>query len=181
MKNRIRLSLLPLTAVLFTGLSHTQTPALANPRMLYPDSPGASQTCVVPINPETGLYEVALLSELMLISATSESECKMFAISKQRIKIVGMDDEPQNLCVNVGAGARNGRFYLENCDDVSVTGWEVKGTSTSSSRVRSLGGIFNNQCFTIPGLASKRAKFPLPILPATCKKNAAQELKFFAE
>lgn len=181
MKNRIRLSLLLLTAFLFTGLSHAQTPALANALMLYPDTPGASQTCIAPVNLETGRYKIALGSQLMLISATSESECKLFVISKQRIRVAGMDDDPQNLCVNVGAGARNGIFNLENCDDVSVTGWEVNGTSTSSSRVRSLGGVFNNQCFTIPSLANPRAKFPLPILPATCMENAAEELKFFVE
>ena len=177
MKYRPAFSLLPLVVVLFAELAHAQPTGSKKPRMLYPDFPGASQTCVVPIDQATRRIKVAPLSELMLISANSEAQCQVFVISNQRISIAGRPD----LCVNVAAAAHRGQLYLEACEDVSVTGWEIKGTSTSSSRVRALGGPFDNMCWAIPSLGDEKAKFPLRVLPAVCQKNVSNELKFFVE
>ncbi|MEB3124654.1 MAG: hypothetical protein VKL00_03270 [Synechococcales bacterium] len=181
MKYRPAFSLLPLAVVLFAELAHAQPTGSKKPRMLYPDFPGASQTCVVPIDQATRRINVAPSSdertELMLISANSEAQCQVFVISKQRISIAGRPD----LCVNIGGSARRGLLYLEKCGDVSVTGWEIKGTSTSSSRVRALGGLFDNMCWEIPSLSDEKAKYPLRVLPAVCQKNVANQLKFFVE
>lgn len=177
MKYSPAFSLLPLAVVLFAELAHAQPIGSKKPRMLYPDFPGASQTCVVPIDQATRRIKVAPLSELMLITASSEVQCQVFVISRQRISLAGRPD----LCVNIGAAAHRGQLYLEACKDVSVTSWEINGTSSSSSRLRALGGPFDNMCWAIPSLGDEKAIFPLRVLPAVCQKNVANELKFFAE
>jgi len=177
MKYRPAFSLLPLAVVLFAELAHAQPTGSKKPQELYPDFPGASQTCVVPIDQNTVRYKLALGSELMLISASSEAQCQVFVVSKKRISVVGRPD----LCVNIGASARRGLLYLEKCGDVSVTGWDITATSTTSSRVRALGDPFDNMCWEIPSLGDEKAKFPLRVLPAVCQKNVANQLKFFVE
>ncbi len=151
--------------------------APAKARMLYPDGGGLSQSCVVPMDPQTRRYKLAAGAELMLANATSGAQCSVFQVSAQRIAIAGQP----NLCVNIGAGSRSGNVYLEACNDVSVTGWDIAGNATTSARVRAVGGPFNNQCWAVPGLADPNVKFPTPVVPADCKRNAAQELKFFVE
>jgi hypothetical protein len=146
-------------------------------RLIYPDAPGTSKTCVVPVDPATNRFELALLSELKLIDASSGGQCELFVVSKQRISIVGHPD----LCVNIGAGASRGMLYLEACRDVSVTSWDIKATAAESSRLRSVGGPFDNMCWAIPNLANENAQFPLRVQPALCQKNVDNELKFFVE
>jgi hypothetical protein len=146
-------------------------------RLIYPDAPGTSKTCVVPVDPATNRFKLALLSELKLIDASAGGQCELFVASKQRISIIGHPD----LCVNIAAGASRGVLYLEACRDVSVTGWDIKATAAESSRLRSLGGPFDNMCWAIPNLADGNAKFPLRVQPALCQKNVDNELKFFIE
>jgi hypothetical protein len=177
MRNRLTLFLLSLAASILPELSHAQSTAPNKARLIYPDAPGTSQTCVVPVDPATNRFKLAPLSELKLISASSEGQCKLFVVSKKRISIIGRPD----LCVNIGAGASRGVLYLEACRDVSVTGWDIKATAAESSRLRSLGGPFDNMCWAIPNLSDENAKFPLRVQPATCQKNVDNELKFFVE
>jgi hypothetical protein len=164
----------------FVANGGSATPAAkaapAKARMLYPDYPGASQTCLIPIDPDTRRYKVAEGSQLVLSLATSGAQCSVFVVSRQRITLAGKP----NLCVNVGASARAGFAYLEACKDVSVTGWDIAATSTTSSRIRAVGGPHNNTCFALPQIADERVKMPVVELQP-CKANAAQDMKFFLE
>lgn len=108
--------------------------------MVYPDYPGASQTCVVAVDPVTRREKVEVTSELML-SANSRG-CKAFVVKGNRIASAANP----NLCVNVGAGAHRAALYLEECNDVSVRRWDAKGSATDAARIRAEGGPFDNMC-----------------------------------
>ena len=177
MRNRSTLFLLYLAAFMLPEMSYAQSSVPNKARLIYPDAPGASQTCVVPVDPDTNRFKLELLSELKLIGTSSEGQCKLFVVSKRRISIIGRPD----LCVNIAAGAGRGILYLEACRDVSVTGWDIKATAAESSRLRSLGGPYDNMCWAIPNLGNENAKFPLRVQPAPCQKNVDNELKFFVE
>jgi hypothetical protein len=169
--------LLITSSIVFSSAVNAQSASKSKGQIIYPDLPGFSQTCVVPIDQDTVRYKLASGSELMLVSATSEAQCQVFVVSKKRISVVGRPD----LCVNIAASARRGVLYLEQCKDVSVASWNITASSTQSSRIRSLGEPFDNMCWTIPNSSNEEAKFPLRVQPAVCQKNMANEIKFFVE
>lgn len=145
----------------------------SKPQYIYPDWPGASQSCVVPIDPETKRYAVKPLAELMLSNCTP-AQGLIFNVTPQRISIAGKP----NLCVNISAGARQAVLYLEECRDTEVKGWESKGVDKDSGRLRAVGGLWDNQCLAIPELANPNAKFPLRVNAVACA-GGGRDLKFF--
>lgn len=149
-------------------------PKPGKPQLIYPDFPGASQTCVVPIDPATKRYKVAAGSELMLANCNA-AQGRIFSVSPGRI---GIASQP-NLCVNVSAGAHQATLYLEDCKDAAVKKWEAAGTSTASARLRAVGGNWNDLCWAAPAIGNNNVRLPIPVNAVPCQ--GAKDQKFFIE
>jgi hypothetical protein len=167
--SRIR-SLVLILGAISGSLAH----AAGKPELIYPDAPGSSQSCVVPVNPATKRISLAAGAELMLMNCKA-SQGWVFHVSKDRIAIAGKP----GLCLNLGAGARRGIVYLEQCKDTTVKSWDAVGSAVEARRIRAVGGTWNNQCWSIPQLANEKAKFPIPVELDDCK--AGRDLTFFIE
>jgi hypothetical protein len=79
-------------------------PTSSKPQYIYPDGPGASQSCVVPMDPDKKRYSVAAGAELTLTDCNTV-QGKIFNVSPSRISVAGKP----NLCVNISAGAHQRR------------------------------------------------------------------------
>jgi Ricin-type beta-trefoil lectin domain len=149
------------------------TPA-AQAKLLYPDVAGASQSCVVPVDPDTRRYSVKPLAKLALINC-APNQGKMWVVSRNRITVAGRPD----LCVGAAAGARSADLYLETCAGVNVDSWDLAANATQSTPMRIAGGMFANQCVSIPELNnSSNPPMPYFIQLKDCGRN---DLKFFLE
>lgn len=148
--------------------------AAAPAKLLYPDFAGASQSCVVPVDPETRRYSVKPQAKLALINC-APNQGKLWVVSRNRITVAGRPE----LCVGASAGASSADLYLEACADVNVDSWDLAANATQSARMRIAGGMFANQCVNIPQL-NNPANPPMPyfIQVKDCGRN---DLKFFLE
>jgi hypothetical protein len=57
--------------------------------MIYPDYGGASQSCVIPIDPQTRRFRVIEGAVLALGANPPLDQCKTLLVSRQRISIAG--------------------------------------------------------------------------------------------
>jgi hypothetical protein len=143
------------------------------PQMIYPDVPGASQTCLIPVDPMSRRFKVAVGSALVLSAKCSPSQGAIFLVAKDAIRVAGKP----NLCVNISAGAHAAQPYLENCADTEVKNWDVGGSSSASARIRSVGGLWDNQCWSVRDIQNDRARYPLDVDAVACRPG--KDPKFF--
>ena len=156
--------------------AHPVAPAAPADRatLIYPDVPGASQLCLVPINPDTRRYSVNAMSQLALINCTP-NQGTIWVVQRNRITVAGRPD----LCVAASAGAHSADLYLESCKDSNVSGWEAGGNATQSARLRITGGLFANQCLSVPQLNDPaNPRLPYTVQLKSCGRD---DLKFFVE
>jgi hypothetical protein len=146
----------------------------AKKRLIYPDVAGASQTCVMPVDEKTRRVRMDAGARLMLVACSADN-ASAFALANRQLVLAARPD----LCVTVSAGARQAHLVIDRCQDSNVTAWEATGTSTAAARIRVAGGVFDNQCWSIPRLADP-ANPPLPydLVLKDCGKG---DMRFFVE
>lgn len=146
-----------LLAAPFAVLAAPPAPAaVAKARLIYPDVPGASQLCVMPLDEKTRRPRAAAGSRLMLVQCQAAMG-SAFALDRGRITLAGQPD----LCVTVAANARTADLVVSACQGSNVPAWEASGSATQAARVRAAGGVFQNQCWSAPQLDDP-ANPPLP-------------------
>ena len=139
----------------------------AQPRgkYIYPDYPGASQSCVIA---RGGKWVEGAL--LMLDTCPGDRSANRFVRAGDAMKI----DKADGLCAGVAPGAKQ-LVVLQKCGGPGAA-WTASASATTSAAVRSANGT----CWTIPKMAVDDAKFPFEIVAAPCAKDDKQ-LKFFFE
>lgn len=147
----------------------TAAAAAAQPRgeMIYPDYPGASQSCIVP---RDGKWVEG--APLTLDNCPSDSSANRFKRGSDAISI----DKAEGLCVGVLRGGPKPVAALQKCGDASAK-WSSSFKSGDSATVRSP----DNACWTIPKIVDENAKFPFAVEIAPCDPKADKQLKFFFE
>jgi hypothetical protein len=128
--------------------------------MIYPDFPGASQSCLSALG---GRWEVGAAVVLGNCKVPAD---KRFVRSGDTIAI----DKRAGLCVDA---APNGKLVLGPCQ--SAAKWDTGATSSEAQAVRSRSGT----CWAIPALADDKAKFPFEAVVVPCSPDASKNLKFF--
>ena len=139
----------------------------AQPRgkYIYPDYPGASQSCVIA---RGGKWVEGAL--LVLDTCPGDRSANRFVRAGDAMKI----DKADGLCAGVAPGAKQ-LVVLQKCGGPGAA-WTASASATTSAAVRSANGI----CWTIPKMAVDNAKFPFEIVAAPCA-NEDKQLKFFFE
>ena len=139
--------------------------ARPNGEYIYPDYPGASQSCVIA---RGGKWVEGAL--LVLDTCPGDRSANRFVPAGDAIKI----DKADGLCAGVAPGAKP-LVVLQKCGGPGAA-WTASASATTSAAVRSANGI----CWTIPKMAVDNAKFPFEIVAAPCA-NEDKQLKFFFE
>lgn len=139
----------------------------AQPRgeYIYPDYPGASQSCVIA---RGGKWVEG--ASLVLDTCPGDRSANRFVRGDDALKI----DKADGLCAGVAQGAKP-LVVLQKCGDAGAA-WSAGASATESGPVRSTNGA----CWTIPKMTVDDAKFPFEIVAAPCEKEDKQ-LKFFFE
>lgn len=112
--------------------------------MIYPDIPGASQSCVVPS------YMKWTPGTPLVLTNCPKGGSASFIRSNNTIAVAGQP----GLCVGVARGAQRPVIALQKCSEASTT-WTSRASSTASARVESKDG----RCWIIPKLPAN-ANFP---------------------
>lgn len=133
---------------------------------IYPDTPGASQSCVAA---RDGRWEAGVA--LVLHNCNLPAD-KVFVRAAGNILI----DKHPGLCVDAlqPPGAASTKLVLAACDRVSTT-WQSDADSANANVVRSASGL----CWNIPALADQNATFPFEAFAQACSPDAAKDQKFF--
>ncbi|MFT4097619.1 MAG: ricin-type beta-trefoil lectin domain protein [Rhodoblastus sp.] len=135
--------------------------------MIYPDFPGASQSCVVA---RGGKWIEG--AQLALDTCPGDGSANRFVRTGDALKI----DKAEGLCVGVAQGAPRPLVALQKCGAPGA-GWSADYKQGEPTVVRSS----EKQCWTIPKLADDKAKFPFEIVAAPCDPKADKQLRFFFE
>ena len=135
--------------------------------MIYPDYPGASQSCIIARGSKW--VEGA---QLVLDRCPGGPGANRFLRAGEALQI----DKADGLCVGVARSGPKPLAALQKCGDAG-TKWSSSTKSTDAASVRSA----DNECWTIPKLPDDKAKFPFEILIAPCAAKADDQLKFFFE
>lgn len=128
-----------------------------------------------PLAPPTpfSCAELGAGAALVLSAQCSPSQGTIFLVSKDALRIAGKP----NLCVNINAGARAAQPYLDICADTEVKRWDAGGSSTAAARLRSVGGLWANQCRSVRDIQNNKARFQLDADAVDCRPG--KNLKFF--
>ncbi|MCC2109266.1 MAG: hypothetical protein KDJ40_17535, partial [Hyphomicrobiales bacterium] len=132
---------------------------------IYPDYPGASQSCVIA---RDGKWVEGAL--LVLDTCPGDRSANRFVRVGDAMEI----DKADGLCAGVALGAKP-LVMLRKCGGPGAA-WAASASATASAAVRSANGT----CWTIPKMVVDDAKFPFEIFAAPCAKDDKQ-LKFFFE
>lgn len=134
--------------------------------MIYPDTPGASSSCV---GARDGRWEAGVA--LVLRNCRLPGD-KVYVRAGGAILI----DKRPGLCIDAqqAPGARAARLVLAACDRAS-TQWQSDADSLNAQPVRSANGL----CWNIPALADQNAKFPFEAFAVPCSPDTAKNQKFF--
>ena len=129
--------------------------------MIYPDAPGASQSCV---KANGGRWQAGVA--LVLDNCRLPGD-NVFARSGGTVVIERQPD----LCVALSKGDT---LVLAACNG-QQSKWQSSADSLNAQAVRSSEGM----CWTISALADLNAKFPLAITAEPCDPDAGKNPKFF--
>jgi hypothetical protein len=129
--------------------------------MIYPDVPGASQSCV---KASGGRWQAGVALVLDNCKVPGDN---VFARSGGTVVI----EKQPGLCV---ALSKADTLVLAACDSQQAT-WQSDADSINAKAVRSSAGM----CWNIPALADPKAKFPFPITAGPCNPDATKNPKFF--
>lgn len=135
--------------------------------MIYPDFPGASQSCVMA---RGGKWIEG--AQLVLDNCPGDGSSNRFLRTKDMLAI----DKADGLCAGVARGGPKPLATLQKCGGAE-TAWSAASKQTDSGVVRSPA----NECWTIPKLADDKAKFPFEIVVAPCEPKPDRQIKFFFE
>ncbi|MCB1542674.1 MAG: RICIN domain-containing protein [Rhodoblastus sp.] len=134
---------------------------------IYPEYPGASQSCIVV---RGGKWVEGAL--LVLDTCPGDGSPNRFLRAGSEIRI----DKTAGLCVGVAQGGAKTLVALQKCGDAGAQ-WSTTYKNFEAAALRSS----DNACWTIPKLADEKAKFPFEIVVAPCDPKADRQLKFFFE
>ena len=134
--------------------------------MIYPDYPGASQSCVIA---RGGKWVEG--APLVLDRCPGGPGANRFMRAGEAITI----DKADGLCVGIARGGPKPVAALQKCGDPG-TKWSsaYKDKDMEAGVVRSS----DNECWSIPKLADDNAKVPFEVLVASCDPKADKQLKF---
>ncbi len=135
--------------------------------MIYPDFPGASQSCVVA---RGGKWIEG--AQLALDNCPGGASANRFLRSGDAIRI----DKADGMCVGVARGGPKPLAAIQTCGQAGTT-WSSNPKPGEAGTVRSA----DNECWTIPKLADDNAKFPFEIIVAPCDPKADKQVRFFFE
>lgn len=134
--------------------------------MIYPDFPGASQSCIgIEGRLQTGATPV-------LHNCKLPADRIFVRNAEGRLSI----DKNPRLCIDLESPGmmRPPQLVLNECRQSSRT-WTWQGRGTDSGVVRSSDGL----CWRIPALADPNAQFPFAITAMPCSRTAGENLRFF--
>jgi hypothetical protein len=135
--------------------------------MIWPDFPGASQSCIMPRG-----MKWADGVPLVLGTCPGDKSANRFVRAAGEIRI----DRASDLCVGIARGARRAVVELQKCTEAGGQ-WSSPATNTQSATIRSSMG----ECWIIPALQDDKAKFPFAIEADFCDKPGAKPIKFHFE
>ncbi|HVZ52236.1 MAG TPA: hypothetical protein VG986_09735 [Pseudolabrys sp.] len=133
--------------------------------MIYPDYPGASQSCIMP---RGGNWVEG--APLVLDNCPADKSANRFVRVGGEIRV----DGAPNLCAGLVVGAHSAFVELQKCGEAGRQ-WRSPATSTTSALIRSKEG----DCWTIPKIADDKAIFPFEIEADACRGGHARPIKFF--
>ena len=140
-------------------------PAPSQGMMIYPDFPGASQSCVVPM----GMKWTA--GTPLVLTNCPQRGSFGFALSGRVVSVA----DRANLCVGSTKDGSRTIMELQYCAG-ATSKWAFTAGGTSSGNVQSDDG----RCWVVPKLSQDGAKFPFPIETVSCG-GSPQPTKFFFE
>lgn len=143
------------------------TAAQPKGEMIYPDYPGASQSCVIA---RGGKWSEG--AQLVLDTCPGDGSSNRFVRGADAMRI----DKADGMCVGVARGGSKPLAAIQKCGETG-TKWSSTYKPVDAAAVRS----GDNECWTIPKLADDKAEFPFEIVVAPCDAKADKQLKFFFE
>lgn len=135
--------------------------------MIYPDYPGASQSCVAPKG-----MKWSEGTPLTLNTCPPDGSANRFVRAGGELRIDGAPD----LCVGVSRGAKRAVVELQKCGEASAK-WTSAASAAGSATIRSDVG----ECWAIPKLADEKAEFPFEVEAVDCAAKPSRAAKFFFE
>ncbi len=144
------------------------TAAKPKGEMIYPDFPGASQSCVIARGGKWGEG-----TQLVLDNCPGDGSSNRFVRAGDAIQV----DKVEGQCVGVARSGAKALASIQKCGDAGTKWTSSFKSAGEAAAIRSA----DNECWTIPKLADEKAKFPFEIVVAPCDPKPDKQLKMFFE